>query len=354
MRIIKYPGVVVILSILIFLGALVAVAPADQSGLRIPEQVTGDLSYDHVSYLSEVIGPRVAGTPQEEATAYYIVEQFEDMGYEVEIQPFSFVIRGRIYESENIIATKPGKFDQTVIVGAHYDSVRRQRCNDGNVSTGAGDNASGVGVMLEVAEVLANYKTEGAIKFVAFGAEEPGLLGSRYYAQQMSEEDITSTVTMIDLDMVGAGDFFYVYAGLGNNPGWARDLALQIGQRMGYDLRTSPQSEYYDYGTTGDWSDHVPFRNRGIPIAYFEWMNWDIEPDGGIETAEYGWILHTCRDNLDFTSPVKLEITADVVASLVFQLSKTRLPKAEKGRIAEGNQYISIQKRYYPPKSIGD
>ena len=345
----KHSGVVAILSMVLFFGALTAVAPADQSGLRIPEQVTGDLAWEHVSYLSEVIGVRVVGTPQEEATADYIIEQFENMGYEVEIQPFSFERRGQIYESENIIATKPGKFDQTVILGAHYDSVGEDICDDGNASTGAGDNASGVGVMLEVAEVLANYKTKGTIKFVAFGAEEVGLRGSIYYAEQMSAEDIANTVTMIDLDSVGAGDFFYVYAGLEDNPGWARDLALKIGQRMGYDLRTSPQSEYFDYGTTGDWSDHVPFRYLGIPIAYFEWMNWDIEPDGGIETAEYGWILHTCLDNLDFTSQVKLEMTADVVASLVFELSKTKLPKAEKGRIAKGNKYISIQKRYYPP-----
>ena len=87
----KHLGVVAILSIVLFFGALVAVAPADQSGLRIPEQVTGDLAWEHVSHLSEVIGVRVVGTPQEEATADYIIEQFEDMGYEVEIQPFSFV-----------------------------------------------------------------------------------------------------------------------------------------------------------------------------------------------------------------------------------------------------------------------
>lgn len=78
-------------------------------------------------------------------------------------------------------------------------------------------------------------------------------------------------------------------------------------------------------------------------------MNWDIEPDGGIETAEYGWIMHTCLDNLDFTSHRKLELTADVVAALVFELSKNKLPQAEKGRIAKGNKYISIQKRYYAP-----
>ena len=85
------------------------------------------------------------------------------MGYDVETQPFTFERREITYESENIIATKYGKFDQTVIVGAHYDSVSERTCDDGNTSTGAGDNASGVAVMLEAAEVLSNYKTKGTI-----------------------------------------------------------------------------------------------------------------------------------------------------------------------------------------------
>jgi hypothetical protein len=202
--------------------------------------------------------------------------------------------------------------------------------------------------MLEVAEVLSKYKTHETIKFVAFGAEEMGLWGSFYYADQMGEEDVANTVAMVNLDSVSVGDFFNVYAGQDDNPGWARDLAMEIGQRMGHDLRTSPQHVCQDYGTAGDWSDHVAFRLLGIPIAYFELMNWDIQPCEGEETEEYGWIMHTCRDNLSFISQEKLELTAEVVAALVFELSKTKLPKAEKGRIAKRNKYISIQKRYYP------
>ena len=338
-------GIIFVLTIII-LNFTFTIASADQSGLRIPKQVTGDLAWEHVFYLSEEIGARVVETPEELAAADYIIDQFLEMGYDVEIQEFTFERRGTTYESQNIIATKSGKLDQTVIVGAHYDSVSERVCEDLNqTSTGAGDNASGVAVMLEAAEVLAEYKTHGTIKFVAFGAEEMGLRGSRYYVEQMSDEEIANAVTMIDLDSVGAGDFFYVYAGLDDNPGWARDLALKIGQNLGHDLRTSPQSEYFEWGTTGDWSDHVPFRLLGIPIAYFEWMNWDIEPDGGIETELYGWIMHTCMDNLSFTSHEKLEQTAEVVAALVFELSKTKLPKADRGKIAKGSKYISIQKR---------
>ena len=338
------------LSFFLCLGLFVSVATADQSGLRIPEQVTGDRAWEHVEYLSEVIGMRVAGTPNEQLTADYLIQKFEDMGYDVEIQTFPFEnwMDGQIYESNNIIATKPGKIDQTVIIGAHYDSAMPEdECVD-QFSTGAGDNASGIGVLLEVAEVLANYKTHGTIKFVAFGAEEMGLYGSFYYAEQMSEKDVANTATMINLDSVGVGDHFNVYAGI-DNPGWARDLALRIGQRMGHDLRTSPgepSCDFLAWGEAGDWSDHVAFRYLGIPIAYFEMMNWEIEPCEGEETEKYGWVMHTCMDNLSMISHEKLEMTAEVVAALAFQISKTKLPKSEKGKVAKGSKFIAIQKRY--------
>ena len=339
-----------LLNILLALMLFIAsgdICSAHQPGLKIYEQVTGELAYEHVYHLSEYIGARVAGTAEETDAATYIVKQFKKMGYKVQVQRFTFYSDtfGVDHDSQNIIATKRGKIGKTVIIGAHYDSAAGEICSDGNYPPGAGDNASGVGVMLEVAEILAKYKTHGNIVFVAFGAEEEGLWGSEYFASQMSDDEIANTVTMINLDSVGAGDFFYVYAGMDDNPGWARDLALKIGQRMGYDLRTSPGIECYEWGTAGDWSDHVPFRLLGIPIAYFEWMNWDADPCGGIETEEFGWIMHTCMDNLDYTSINKIEMTADVVASLAFLLSKTKYRKAKKGKVGKGNKYIKFMKK---------
>ena len=344
----KYSSLLKIVSLFIFIVAFGGISSADQSGLKIPDQVTGYLAYDHIYYLSEDIGARIAGSDKEEDAADYIIEQFEGMGYAVEVQEFEYERRGTTYFSQNVIAIKPGKIDQTVIIGAHYDSVSERSCSNGNILTGAGDNASGVGVMLEAAEVLKDYKTHGKIIFVAFGAEEVGLMGSRYYAEQMTEKDIANTVAMINLDSVGVGDHFNVYAGI-DNPGWARDLALKIGQRMGHDLRTSPgepSCEFLAWGEAGDWSDHVAFRHLGIPIAYFEMMNWEIEPCEGEETEEYGWVMHTCMDNMSMISHEKLEMTAEVVAALAFQISKTKLPKSEKGKVAKGNKFISIQKRY--------
>ena len=115
---IKYLREIFVFLTLFSFGIIAPYATADQSGLRIPEQVTGDLAYEHVYSLSEDIGVRVTGTQGADAAADYIIDQFIKMGYDVDIQPFTFERRGTIYESENIIATKPGKFGQTVIVGA--------------------------------------------------------------------------------------------------------------------------------------------------------------------------------------------------------------------------------------------
>src|SRR5690606_25449458 len=80
-------------------------------------------------------------------------------------------------QSVNVIATKAPKTKRKnakqVILGAHHDSVVG--------AFGANDNASGVGLMLELARVFKGYNTEKELKFIAFGAEERGLLGSRYY-----------------------------------------------------------------------------------------------------------------------------------------------------------------------------
>jgi hypothetical protein len=324
-----------------------AFTASDLSGLMLADQVTGEAAYAHTAHLYEVFGQRDAGTEQELLASQYIAEQFEGLGYDVEVQPFSFVDNddGVLYSSRNVIATKPGAIDQTVIVGAHYDCVfdkliQRFGCSGDQLPGGAVDNASGVGVMMEVAKVLAEYESYGTIKFIAFGAEELGLHGSIHYASQMSVDEINSTIAMINLDCIGGGDFPYVYAGTNGNSAWVRDLALNIADLMEYDLRTSPATPSFEAGTIGDWSDHVPFKYLGIPIAVFEWFNWDL----GYESEAYQWIMHSCNDTIARITEEELEHTADVVAALVFELAKTPLMQPERGT-ARTRQHMRIQRR---------
>ncbi len=309
-------------------------AEGDYEGKSI--EAYGEIAYRHMEHLSEDIGARVADSvyakPAEDdpelMAREYLVREFEGLGYEVDIQHFDFWSRGS-YQSANVIASKQGVSDKVVIVGAHYDSVAPKPIWIGASADekttvadavymygkGADDNASGVAIMLEAAERIADIETPYTVKFIAFGAEERGLFGSKYYVSQMTEEDIENTVAMINLDSCIAGDNMYVYGDEGEK-GWVRELALDIAERLGLDLTTQEGlNEEYPAGTTGLWSDHAPFVGAGIPYGYFEATNWTLgDMDGYTQVdVEYGLdgaIWHTGYDNIGYiedTFPGRIE-----------------------------------------------
>lgn len=251
----------------------------------------GKTAFKHLTELSGAA--RAAGSTEEAEAKEYIFSELRKLGYEVSLQRFSFTKDGKAYSSANVIAVKPGSSPKIVIAGAHYDSV--------TAGKGADDNASGVAVMLEAAERLKNEKTPYTIKFVAFGAEEIGYEGSKYYVSQMKYEDIVNTVAMINLDSLAAGDKMYVYGGEGNE-GWVREQALKIARKEKVALETSPGlNPDYPAGTTGLWSDHAPFVEKGIPYAYFEATNWELGAlDGYTQTVKDGEIWHTEKDTLQY------------------------------------------------------
>ncbi|CAM4430872.1 M20/M25/M40 family metallo-hydrolase [Paenibacillus tarimensis] len=259
----------------------------------IAESVYGYSAFQHVVKISYEIGTRTAGSVQEAETRDYIAAEFAKYGYTVEQQAFSYTRKGNTINSTNVIATKPGLSSKTVIVGAHYDSVAAAK--------GADDNASGVGVMLEAAERLAAENSAYTLKFIAFGAEEEGLQGSKAYVAGMTDEEKANTVVMINLDSLAAGDIMYLYGSEGRE-GFARDQGLAIAKREGLKVTTNPgENPEFPAGTTGDWSDHAPFKAAGIPYAYMEATNWALgDKDGYTQTEQDGGIWHTEKDNLNY------------------------------------------------------
>ncbi|MFS0723031.1 M20/M25/M40 family metallo-hydrolase [Paenibacillus sp. 1P07SE] len=270
---------------------------------------TGYAAYQYLAYLTNEIGTREAGTAKEVEAGEYLKEQYDTLGLEPEEQPFTYSTSDGSFNSNNIIGVVQGASDREIIVGAHYDSVSTDPGSyEGKAYTGQGtdDNASGVSVMLEVAEAIQALPEEQrpyTVRFIAFGAEEVGLQGSKYYVNQMTEEQIDNTVAMINLDSLAAGDMMYIYGGAGAG-GFVRDLGLAIADRDGLDVTTNPGlNADYPEGTTGDWSDHAPFKAKGIPYAYLEATNWEIgDLDGYTQTEEHDEIFHTYKDNLAFIS----------------------------------------------------
>ncbi len=209
----------------------------------------------------------------------------------------------------NIVVTKKGKTDKQIIVGAHYDG------------TGTGDNGSGISLALTTAEHLYNVETEYTIKFVFFDAEEYGLYGSTAYAYDMTEEEINNTLYMINMDSLVCGDYCYLYGGVQDDETQtvteteAFDNAMAVASNLGLTFKNNPwtwenpapgyDSPDYAAPSTGDWSDHVGFKEVGIKYVYFEATNWDIpgpynEYDGYGETYLIGMLMNTENDYLEF------------------------------------------------------
>jgi hypothetical protein len=287
-------------------------------------QKAGIGAREHINILVDQIGRRVAGTPGEMQAARYIEDVFIELGYELEVQEFDISrAPGMILNvptSKNIIASKPGVSEKEIIVGAHYDSV--------DIGEGADDNASGVAVMLQVAEQVVDIETPFTIHFTAFGAEEIGMQGSQYYADQMNDDEIQNTVLMINLDSLIAGETAYVYADEGER-GAIREWVLAYAVEKGLELETQ-QGANPDYpaGTTGDFSDHAPFRWLGIPYLYFESTNWLLgEMDGYTQVDQQfgvnGEIWHTEYDSLgyiDTTFPGRVDERLDLFTQVLYHV----------------------------------
>ena len=156
---------------------------------------------------------RKAGSPGIEKAAKYIEQQFSEIG----LKPFnnsnfrqSFKHINRRSEKKeeldlfNIIGLLKGTSlkEEFVIISAHYDHLGQIEGGKGDlVFNGANDNATGVAAMIMLAEYFKKAKiNKRSILFVAFTAEEMGLVGSNYFGKTISAESI---IAGVNIEMIG-------------------------------------------------------------------------------------------------------------------------------------------------------
>ena len=173
-------------------------------------------------------------------------------------------------ESRNVIADKLGTADdgRVVVLGGHYDTVPGV--------PGANDNGSGIATLLTIAREIADREYPFTVRFIAFGAEELGLHGSNYYVGRLSEEEIDSTVAMLNFDALGSGP---TTATLGTLS--LQRMVKEYAEERGIDI---------NMGYTMDWgsSDHAPFHEAGIDHIFFVGEDFSRihTPDDKLEFVE--------------------------------------------------------------------
>ncbi|MSQ24044.1 MAG: Zn-dependent exopeptidase M28 [Chloroflexi bacterium] len=248
----------------LLLPAVLAVAAPETDG---PTAATsfGERALETVRVLSEDIGIRPAGTDADTRAAEYLADQFSAMGYDVTFDPFSFRTARGAGTTQNVIARYPEEDPSAplVIVGGHYDSVP--------AGPGGNDNGSGTATVIELARQLAaDPVPRVAVRYVTFGAEELGLLGSEHFVRELTSPDRARFQLMISLDMLSVGE---QPAFQGSEPWVSHAVARAWSQ--GWDpVRLPPRF--------GRLSDHGPFLEAGLPGIFFYWTDdpcWHLACD---------------------------------------------------------------------------
>jgi len=198
-------------------------------------------------------------------------------------------------EAYNVIGIREGNDpvlkNEAIVIGAHYDHLGRGgssslAANSTEIHYGADDNASGTAAVLELARLFAKEKNnKRTIIFIAFGGEEEGLLGSKYYVNN-PVFPLDNTVAMINLDMVGRlNEGKLTVGGIGSSAGWKKLIeSLNVN---GENVLTLTKLNHGPTPSKGNGivpfnkftlalnedgfgpSDHSSFYGKQIPVLFF-------------------------------------------------------------------------------------
>jgi hypothetical protein len=239
----------------------------------------------------------------------------------------------------NIVATlrgaQPQSENRIYVVSGHYDSMCSSPTDEKCDAPGANDDASGTAAVLEMARVMAKYKFDGTIVFMAVAGEEQGLLGSTYFAEQAKQKALnvdamfTNDIVGNTLGGNGVRDRFTLRVfseGVptnetqeeatvrrsvgGENDSASRQLARFIkenGERYVHQMKVMMVYRRDRYLRGGD---HIPFLERGFPAVRFTEPNEDyrhqhqnVRTENGIqfgdlpEFVDYSYIANVARVN---------------------------------------------------------
>ncbi len=238
-----------------------------------PRDFDGQRAYRHV--LAQcAFGPRPVGSAEGRQTADYISVELRKIGWTVEDQEFDY----RGVSARNVIAVK-GE-GPVYILGAHYDtrSLAERDPQDPTLPVpGANDGASGVAVLLELAQALDVNKSGVQVWLAFFDAEDQGgingwpfSVGASYMAEHLSVQP--SAVVIVDMVGDQEQEIFWEQ---NSDAGLMREL-WAIAADLGYEAEFIPQ---YRYSIT---DDHVPFAKRGltaVDIIDFDYPYWHTTQD---------------------------------------------------------------------------
>ncbi|WP_433008474.1 M28 family metallopeptidase [Kribbella sp. CA-294648] len=297
--------------------ALVAAAvlvPGSSAQAVVSPDISVTNAKAHLDQLQSIAtnngGNRYTGRPGYLASANWVKSKLDAAGYTTFLQSFS-TSAGTSY---NVIAEWPyGDANHVVMAGSHLDSV--------SSGPGINDNGTGSAGVLETALAYAasGQVPKNRLRFGFWGAEELGLLGSKYYVNSLPSADRAKIELYLNFDMIGSpnpGYFVYNDNPAGNG---ARD------DFVSYFTSKNIQTEYVDVQGR---SDHAAFRSLGIATAgtfsgaegtktSAQAAKW-----GGTAGRAYDPCYHRSCDNINNLNLTSLDRQIDAIGHMVWNYAQ--------------------------------
>lgn len=337
-----------------------------------------------VTYLADdKLEGREIGTKGEELAAIFIAERmgaigltpkgtdgyFQTFSRKQEADPHSTAPTdtGRVV-GRNVAGFIDNGAQNTTIIGAHYDHLgygAHGSLSSGEpaIHNGADDNASGVAVMLQVAEKLKSGPKSNNYLFIAFSGEERGLWGSNFFTKEPTIK-LENVNYMINMDMVGRlnAENSLAISGTGTSPVWKKSLEdLNAGQfklvlsesgvgpsdHTSFYLKDIPVLHFFtgqhdDYHKPSDDTEKVNFEGMEKIGKYIFALIADLDDDGKL--------AFTKTKEEDQGQKVSFSVTLGVVPDYLFDGEGMRISGVKEGRaasnagLAEGDIVIKMGK----------
>lgn len=296
-----------------------------------PAEFDADSAFATLAHLTIGIGPRPMGSHNEQAALHWVAERFGNFGADTSyVMP---VPRSSTTNTTSGVAVGifPGRTDSLIVIGGHIDS-------DFQENPGANDNASGTATVLELARLWSKRDRRFTMVFTAFGGEESGLVGSRWFASHF--EAINKTALMLSIDMAGEDGPVTPFFESGSHqaPEWLMHDAFALDRALDLN-RLRYSTHFFSWNTVGSGiagSDHAPFVEQEIPAVTFT---------SGINTSP----IHTSNDRLELLSRSAIEQMGRFVDALLVKYDKHGIPPKRTGNslwVQEFGNILAISNWY--------
>ncbi len=295
-----------------------------KSNIPIPE-FNRDSAFSYVTKQVE-FGPRVPNSLAHEKCAEYLSAQFASFGLVVQVQEAAvFSFDSTLLRAKNIIAQYNPELKHRILLCAHWDS-RPFADNSENPETrdipidGANDGASGVGILMETARIIAQQDLPVGIDFILFDAEDYGIpnhknipykpdtwcLGSQYWCNKPHKKNYHAKFGIL-LDMVGAPNATFY------QEGYSMQTAKKYVKKIWSTASKKGFATYFIDKKGGFVTDdHIYIHNlRDIPCV--DIIHLDPSTQSG-----FGKYWHTHNDNMDSVNKNTLYAVGQTILEILF------------------------------------